>query len=582
MKKLVTQRHLGALSGIVLGLGMACVVLMGAGAAGGDQEWVTTSLADFSDGTMDGVDVWTEWGTVRLDHAWRLNARVNDVADQGKMAPSVTFVLSNTGTATETHFIAVWEDEREQDHYPDITFARSTDGGGSWSADVMVGGAHLHNRSQNSPEMAVRLADGSLWVVWQDDRPGSDDGDIYFATSNNGGISWNTASAISTTSGTQLQPSIVAHAQSGTMYAGWEDEAADDGDIYFSRYNPDTDLAWSTPVAVSDDSSGSQQSEPNVAADTDGNLYAVWEDFRDDPEGDDSHVYFSRWISGTAWGEWSTDVQLSDAGMDWAGEPDIVTGPGGAVYAAWYERVPTSGTTWDFQIVAARSDDSGVTWHRSVVRRLYNASASLASYVSPALGVDRTGLVHIAWIYNPDQNVASASNVLLSTSPNRGQNWTEPRTLNRPALHAVLGDTPAVAAGFDGHVVVAWRDYRESSGPQIYAAGYPADRYAPRGEYLRDLNTGGPATWGTISWTATITPGSGLTLATRVMVTPGAGWSNWITHSVSGESLTHVQARFIEYRAVMTSTGATTPVLDEVIISYQLYRICLPIVLSSS
>jgi hypothetical protein len=581
MKERVWQRHVGALGGIVLGLGLACVVLMGAGAAGGDHEWVTSSLSDWSDGTMDKVDVWTEAGTARLDHAWRPNTRVNDVADQGKMAPSVTWVLSSTGSATETHFVAVWEDEREQDHYPDITFARSTDGGGTWSSDVLVGGAHQHNRSQNSPDMAARLADGSLWVVWQDSHPAGDDGDIYYATSSDRGNNWSAAAPVATRSGTQLQPGIVAHAQSGTMYAVWEDEIDDGGDIYVSYYNPDVDSAWSTPVAVSDDSSGSQQREPNVAADTDGNLYAVWEDFRDDPAGYDSHVYFSRWISGTTWGEWSADVRLSDASMDWAGDPDIVTGPGGVVYAAWYERVPTGPATYDFQIVVARSDDSGAAWSRSVVRRLHNASAFGGNYGAPALGVNRAGLVHVAWVYSPDQQAATA-NVLLATSPDRGQNWTEPRTLNRPANHAVLGDTPAMAAAFDGQVVVAWQDYRESSGPQIYAAGYPADRYAPSGEYSRDLNTGGPATWGTISWTATITPGSGLALATRVMVTPGAGWTEWMTHTASGESLTHPQARFIEYRAVMTSTGATTPVLNEVVISYQLYRIYLPIVLSSS
>ena len=102
----------------------------------------------FADGTTVGVDIWTEWGPARLDHAWRPNARVNDVADQGKMAPSVTFVLSNTAGATETHFIAVWEDEREQDHYPDIAFARSTDGGGSWSADVLVGGAPAQSEAE--------------------------------------------------------------------------------------------------------------------------------------------------------------------------------------------------------------------------------------------------------------------------------------------------------------------------------------------------------------------------------------------------------------------------------------------------
>jgi len=46
MKERVWQRHVGALGGIVLGLGMACVVLMGASAADGDHEWVTTSLSD--------------------------------------------------------------------------------------------------------------------------------------------------------------------------------------------------------------------------------------------------------------------------------------------------------------------------------------------------------------------------------------------------------------------------------------------------------------------------------------------------------------------------------------------------------
>ena len=64
------------------------------------------------------------------------------------------------------------------------------------------------------------------------------------------------------------------------------------------------------------------------------------------------------------------------------------------------------------------------------------------------------------------------------------------------------------------------------------------------------------------------------------MTEPGANWTDWYTYTSSDESIPHPSGRFIQYRAVFTTSVVTqTPVLDEVVISYQQYRIFLPLVL---
>ena len=586
----MSKRYWKALSGILLALGMVSLVLLITHAAGeADPEWSTDTFLDFCQGTMAGVDVWSEPGVARLDRDWWANVRVNDDLAQGKVSPRLSFVLTDTASTTKTHFLAVWEDERNSDHCPDIYFSKSTDGGGSWSPNVMVQDPcdpddypYLDCPCLYTPDISVRAEDESFWVVWRHDDIGPDDGDIYYSVSHDRGQNWGPtpASPLYTGTGTQLLPHIAPHGQSGYLYAVWEDERDDDGDIYTSRYNPDVDLTWSTPVKVSDVITPTEQREPDLTVGADGNVYVVWEDLR---ENDDGEIYFSRWISGT-WGTgtWSANSLLSDPTMDWANAPDIVAGPGGVLFAAWYERVPTGPATYDFQIVVARSVDSGDTWRRLVEHRLYNASAFSASYRNPAVGVDLLGRVYVAWIHSPDQQAATA-NVLFSLSPDRGEHWTEPRILSRqPQNNVDISTVPGLVTGFDGEVVVAWQDYRGTSAPQIYATGYPADDYLTRGEYRRSLDAGGPAAWGTITWTATITPNTGLQIATRVMTTAGAGWTDWFIHTASGDAIPHPSGRLIQYRAVFTSTalpGNDTSVLDEVVISYEQHRVFLPLVL---
>jgi hypothetical protein len=567
---------------------MVSLVLLITHAAGeADPEWSTDTFLDFCDGTMDGVDVWSEPGTARLDRNWYPNVRVNDASSQSKLAPSLTFALTDTGTISETVFLVVWADERSCDHYPDIYFARSINGGRTWSSDVRVSDEcdpddppYPDCPSLNTPDIAVRATDGNLWAVWHeapgDNIGGGDPGDIKYATSDDLGHSWSLAGLVH--DGTARCPRIAAHGASGYLYTVWEDERSDDGDIYISHYTS----SWGTPLKVSDAISGTQQRQPNLTVDGDGNVYAVWEDTR---ENDDGEVYFSRWISGTTWSasNWSANTRLSDSSVEWAGDPDIIAGPGGILYATWYERVSTDvGGGYTFQIAAARSNDDGENWTRCpVVARLPEPYESgLSYYTNPAIGVDRSGQVYVTWLWTQD-STAGTTSIFFSQSPDSGRHWTEPRTLT-PFPNVQWADVPDLAASFDGEVVVAWEDYRETGGTNIYATGYPADRYLTSGEYRRDLDAGGPAAWGTITWTATITPNTGLQIATRVMTTAGAGWTEWFTYTASGDAIPHPSGRFIQYRAVFTSTalpGNDTSVLDEVVISYEQYRVFLPLVL---
>ncbi|HDD24720.1 MAG TPA: exo-alpha-sialidase, partial [Chloroflexi bacterium] len=517
-------------------------------------------------------------GTARLDRAWWPNIRVNDDLTEEKWYPRLSFIPEGTAGLTTTRFLAVWQDSRHAEHCPDIYFSYSDDGGKTWKPNVMIENAcdpddppYPDCACLYTPDLTVRKADERVWVVWQQDPSyndtGGDNGDIYYANGAPDGSSWTSAAPVYEGDGDQILPRIAPHGRSGYLYVVWEDERDDGGDIYISRYDGS---GWSDPVKVSDDTTGAEQRTPAVIADDPGNVYVIWEDARDDYDGE---IFFSRWLTGTAWGTgtWSANVKLSDPTADMAKYPDIAVGPG-ALFAAWVER--KSGY---FNLVVARSTDQGANWERFVVDSVYyqTPSGDFVSYKYPAISSDPMGRVYVTWL----QAQGTDSRILFSLSPDGGQHWSKPRTLDYGS--SLSEDTaPAIAVSFDGKTAVAWHDRRDDpNNPQIYATGYPADSYLPAGQYVRTFDAHGPVSWGTITWTASISPGTGLQIATCVMTAPGAPCSPWHTYSHPGESIPHTSGQIIRYRATFTSTGGATAVLDEVIISYEQYRVFLPLML---
>jgi hypothetical protein len=119
---------------------------------------------------------------------------------------------------------------------------------------------------------------------------------------------------------------------------------------------------------------------------------------------------------------------------------------------------------------------------------------------------------------------------------------------------------------------------REPSGRVIGAASNPGKLFAlspapaRRGAYDSDVRDAGTvASWGVIRWRA-VNNGGQLELLTRSgnTATPDETWSAWSKPytEASGQQITSPNARYLQWRAVLTSPGAQGPVLTSVTTAY--------------
>lgn len=95
------------------------------------------------------------------------------------------------------------------------------------------------------------------------------------------------------------------------------------------------------------------------------------------------------------------------------------TAPDGSIYLAWIDfrdtKTDPPGTA---SIYLARSDDQGATFGKNV-----KVSGGVCPCCRPAIAVESTGVVHVAWRHVLEGN---ARDVVLATSKDKGQIWSAP------------------------------------------------------------------------------------------------------------------------------------------------------------
>jgi hypothetical protein len=119
---------------------------------------------------------------------------------------------------------------------------------------------------------------------------------------------------------------------------------------------------------------------------------------------------------------------------------------------------------------------------------------------------------------------------------------------------------------------------REPSGRIIGAASNPGKLFAlssaaaRRGTYESDVRDAGTvASWGVIRWRATASPGEiNVFNRTGNTATPDETWSAWSKAytNADGEHVVSPKARYLQWRAVLTASGTTGPVLTSVTTAY--------------
>lgn len=189
-------------------------------------------------------------------------------------------------------------------------------------------------------------------------------------------------------------------------------------------------IEWSTPVNLSEAGSGS--GGPQIAVDGSGIAVAIWRRY----DGNNDIAQSSWSVDGGA--SWSASVNLSVPG-EGASDPRIAVDGSGIGHAVW-DRYDGN----EDRVQYTRTVDGGVTWSAPV-----NLSTSGGSASRQQIAVDGSGNLIAVWRRSDGEYTIIQS----SRSTDSGVSWSTPVDLSLTGQDASL---PRVAADGSGNVVAVW------------------------------------------------------------------------------------------------------------------------------
>ncbi|UCE74295.1 MAG: exo-alpha-sialidase [Methanomassiliicoccales archaeon] len=359
------------------------------------------------------------------------NKRVDDddIADAGQYEPSLA--VDSGGNI----YIA-WMDNRNGNY--DIYFTKSTDGGNTFSADKKIND-DVGSAYQSSPSIAVDGA-GNIYITWRDNR--NSDSDIYFANSMNGGNTFSgNKRVIDDVSGAhQTAPSIAVDSASN-IYIVWEDKRNGNYDIYFAK-STNGGNTFSVNKKVNDDSGNEKQRNPSIAIEGMGNIYIVWTDMRNG----DSDIYFT--CSNDGGNSFSFNKRVNDDVVNAKqNEPSVALDGTGNIFIAWEDK-----RNGHSDIYFARSSNQGNTFSSN---KKINDDAGYEEQLAPAIVAYGFGYIHVVW--GDKRN--GDSDIYYANSTNGGNTFSDNKRVNDD-VSAAQQIAPSIASDSEGNIFVAWEDKR--------------------------------------------------------------------------------------------------------------------------
>jgi len=200
------------------------------------------------------------------------------------------FIAGETGmidmAAYNNTFHCVWYGNFEEGDYWETYYIRSTNGGISWSDNVMLTTDDNHNSYW--PSLSTNEY-GNVAFCWTDFKysPGPFSGDIFVRYSQDDGYSWTDEEQITFD---HLAKYSHIFWRSDTVHAVWESGYYTQRSIYYSM---DGGSGWSEEYRLDDDPDDSYC--PRVTA-SNRKIYVIWADDRHDPDNDIYRgIYFTRY-----------------------------------------------------------------------------------------------------------------------------------------------------------------------------------------------------------------------------------------------------------------------------------------------
>ncbi len=361
------------------------------------------------------------------DLLWQPDERLtNDPQDSFEPAAAI---------GPDGDFHVVWADRRTG--VPQLFYKR-WDGTG-WTSDVRLSPSALY---QIEPGIAVG-PDGTVHVVWLGQQAAGQ-WTYEVRCKHWDGAVW-TADELLTSTPTisNLRP-VVEVDSNGLVHVVWAKRDPEE-ELYTRRWNGST---WTAAERLSN--ADNESDYPDLAADQNGNVHLVWEDWRGYPQ--DPDIYYRRW-DGAAWGP---EQLLVDEGH-YQNFPAVAVDPSGRVHVVWEDNryeVPYPG---HYRSIMYKRWD-GTAWTAEEV-----VATGGPHFRKPEIAADINGNVHVVWERHPNGYEFQAN---LQYRRWNGTTWSSIVDIVNMANASRL---PQILADQNASVHVIWQDDRSVQDyPEIY------------------------------------------------------------------------------------------------------------------
>ena len=330
------------------------------------------------------------------------------------------------------------------------------------------------NKRQSAPQVKFGPS-GAMYLAWTDYRGGTD-GQVYIASSTDGGATFSPGRPMTSSqgiqSGMQRGAQFVVDAL-GNIHVVWQERNS--RYKISARYARSTDggATFSTPIAVAADGGRQNQDFPSVAADSSGNVYLTW---IDDRETGHTQLYFTRSLDG---GVTFETPKRAGTMPDGGGSCEccntaIAVSPEGNVYISFRSNIDNKRDIW-----IARSLDRGATFtvHQAASENwIINACPMTGS----SIVLDASETAHVVW--RDSRASAGDNDYIYYTTLRKNESTCAPdkRISDSPRR----SNYPSLAVGSDGLIFCAFQDNRNDASDVYYVTSRDGGATFTLGEKL--------------------------------------------------------------------------------------------------
>jgi len=336
---------------------------------------------------------------------FRANTRVDRDVGSGPLRNNASIAVD------DGDIYILWEDSRNGGM--DIYYSKSSNEGTSFLLDVRVNDNPIDDGTyQQYPDVVGH--NGTVYVVWDDGRAGSNSHRVFFAKSTDG-YSFDSNILVSDSGNNERYPSMAIDSASGIIYVAWSSQEME---IRLAR-SVDDGESFESSVLVSD-SLINHRIAPEVAVNSTGDVHVVWSDGRSGfmPPSyldDDFDVYIANSTNNGQ--DFGTNVPVNDVIREVVQEnPSLSIDLNDVVYVVWQdERLGTP------RIYFAKSSDGSNFGPNIMVNDpFYHRESPYITHHGASIAVNQSGSpIFVVWTDDRGGNY----NVYLAKSQDGGNTF---------------------------------------------------------------------------------------------------------------------------------------------------------------